>query len=534
MSDNVDFYRKLLFRPPPPRKLAAITVLLGIFYGVGSTLALSPSSDLEVNILGAFIAAVFFYIVPALLSSETVSRIGGVSRKWAYMMAIFDLTIVFLFSLLIPFTDSGAEAWQILWLGLATVYLANLLMVLLARGQQSVLMNIAYPFIYPGTVLIMFHVTVGQLVGIPGSIYIRNSILFLVSAFLLLLTVGIYNFLLRGNIRLSTLEFFPALVLGEQRALPGGIETDVFQQMLEVDNGEKIRFNIPWVHPGPVAGFGGGRLTSELIDEDVFMLHIPSYHTLDLTDPASIDRFRDMPEAETAGEASRLLKLEKNGFTLWGRKYGDRNVVFIQNREIDDYEPSIAYSLKEEYPDLCLIDLHNQMLEEDPEKWLEYMDKDRRLLEEAVDEMVDMLATAEKADYSAGVGGDTDYRCLVEEVDGQRTCLLGVNASDAPAILREVEDELGFDESLVFTTDSHEDLVEMADPSYEKEELQEAVVEADNDLSDAEAGIGERSVEDVGVLGKEYEGLITTLNIMGRLVPITLILYYVAIVFLIL
>ncbi|MDY6766331.1 MAG: DUF2070 family protein, partial [Candidatus Nanohaloarchaea archaeon] len=219
-----------------------------------------------------------------------------------------------------------------------------------------------------------------------------------------------------------------------------------------------------------------------------------------------------------------------------------------------DYEPSIAYHLKERYPDLVLVDLHNQTVAEG-DKWLQHMDADRELLEDAVDTMMERLADAEMHDYRAGVGGSGDVRCLVEEVDGQRTvppgengartpssegdgvqrtCMLGVNASDAPQELHDVAAALDFDEVLPFTTDAHEDLFAMAAPTADRDALQAAVEEAEEDLGDAAAGIGHDTVEDVQVIGKDYEGLITTMNVMARLVPITLVLYYIGIIFLIL
>ncbi|MFB6294497.1 MAG: DUF2070 family protein, partial [Candidatus Nanohaloarchaea archaeon] len=397
--------------------------------------------------MGAAVAALFFYILPAFLAAEVTARGTGIQRQLTYLMGIADQVIVVFFAITIPFTDSAAEAWQVMWLGLATVYLANLVMVLMARGRRKIHWNLLYPLIYPGIVLAAFHVFIGQLVGIPSTLYLQNSVFFLVSAVLLLLTIANYTFIMHANIDMSALDFFPGVILGEKKELPSGIHTDVHHSALHIDNGTGYTFTVPWVHPGPVDGFGGGHLTAELIDTDTFPLHIPSYHTLDLSDPADIDRFRTPPAADTSGQASRLVKLEENGFTLWGRRYEGGTVVYIQNRGIDDYEPSIAYDLKQEYPDMVLVDLHNQTVGEG-EKWLQHMDPDRELLEEAVASMMDRLDGAELHDYRAGVGGNGDVRCLVEEVDGQTTCLLGVNASDAPQELHDVAARLNFDEVL--------------------------------------------------------------------------------------
>ncbi|MFB6265630.1 MAG: DUF2070 family protein [Candidatus Nanohaloarchaea archaeon] len=535
MSDNFDFVKKIIIAPPEPRKMALIAVFLGFLFGAVSTFVLSPSSSIEANVIGGLVASVFFYVIPAILSAEVTGRFAGLSRKYTYVMSIVDQVFVFLFSLVIPFTETVGEAWQVLWLGLATVYVFNLVMVLPARPRDNLVLDISFPLIFPGWTLFAFHLFIGRLVGIPRLLYLQNSVFFIISALLALLTLALFNVIIRSNISLSAFDFSSALILHEEMELEEGVERDVYHQSFSVGNedGETV-YNVPWLHPGPVEGVGGGRLTSELVKEGGFMLHVPSYHTLDLSRPQDIDLFRNPPEAETSPKASKMVSKQVDGFTLYGRRYGNGKIVYIENREIDDYDPEIAYRLKEENPELCLVDLHNQM-ESEGEGWLQAGDRRGKTLRDAVNELVEELDGLELRDYRAGIGGNTEYRALVEEVDGQETLLLGINDNDAPPVLRDLEDELGFDHTLVFTTDSHEKALEMANPKkYEREELEEAVRQAEDDVSDAEAGFGESTVENVKVLGKDYEALITTMNVMTRLVPISLLLYYIAIVFLIL
>ncbi|MDY6766332.1 MAG: DUF2070 family protein, partial [Candidatus Nanohaloarchaea archaeon] len=332
MSDNVDFYRRFLIRPPETRVLAAATVVLSAVFGAASVFLLSPVSSVRLNLVGAGVAALFFYLLPAVLAAEITTRGAGLQRQFTYLMGLADQVIVFFFAVTIPFTDTAAEAWQVMWLGLATVYLANLVMVLMVRGRRSLHWNLLYPVIYPAIVLVTFHVFIGQLVGIPKTLYLQNSVFFIVSAGLLLLTIANYTFIMHANIDMSALDFFPAVVLGEKRELPGGIHTDVHHSALHIHNDTDHVFTVPWVHPGPVDGFGGGHLTAELTSDGSFPLHIPSYHTLDLADPAAIDRFRTPPDAEPGRTASKMEKLEENGFTLWGRRYEGGTVVYIQNR----------------------------------------------------------------------------------------------------------------------------------------------------------------------------------------------------------
>ncbi len=537
MSDNVDIYKRLLFRPPGLKYLMAAIVVVGAVFGTVSAFVLFRSFGLSSSLAGAAVAALFFYILPSFIAAETVSQIAGITRNMTYITSLLDQATVFLFSLMIPFADSSGEAWQVMWLGLATVYLINLLMVVVARGRKRFSLNLAYPLIYPVWLLGWFHFFIGRLIGIPSSAYLQNSVLFLLSAGLLVLAILMFEFLIRANVTgLSALDFISTLVFDEEYALDGGVETAVPHQALRVDNGDSLTFTVPWLHPGPVEGFGGGRLTAELIDADAdtFFLHIPCYHSLDLADPADIDRFRAPPDVDTATEATRLLSLEHEGFQLWGRRYGDTPVVYLQNRGIDDYEPALAFELKQDHPNLCLIDLHNQPIGSDANR-LQRLDSRADTLQAAVDRMVAMLEDADVHRYHAGFTHSDEYACLVEEVDGQRTCLLGIDGNDAPQVLLDMEDRLDFDETLVYTTDSHERLLELARPrQYDADTLEAAADAAEQDLAPAAAGIGERTVDGVPVLGRTYEGLITTLNVMARLVPVSLVFYYLTLIFLVL
>lgn len=533
MSDNVDWAEVIMFRPPGPRYLLAGMLVLGAVFGTVSEIVLAPTAGIWGSVVDAMISALFFYVVPAVAAGELTGRLAGITRNWTYVMAILDQIVLFLFTLVIPFADSVGVAWQIFWLGLATLYLINLLMTILALGASRLPLSLAYSAIFPGLVLLSFHLFIGRMIGIPGTLYLQNSVLFVVSGVLLLITFGLYTVILKANTDLTIGEFFSTLILDEEHKLDGNIRADVVHQVLELDGGE-FHFNVPWIHPGPVEGFGGGRITAHLIDEDAFFLHVPSYHTFDLADPDDMDLFLDLPEVEGGGEASEMVRLDRGGFTFYGRRYPGGTAVFIQNHDLDDYDPVISYRLKEEFPRLMLVDLHNQPLDIEPETWIEAGDNRSAAIRDGVAEVVDRLDDAEMHDYSAGVAREGDYVALVEEVNGQRTSLLGVNSNGAPLALHDVADELDHDHALTFTTDAHEEVLELANPPRpDPGDLRDLVAAAEDDLSPVTVGIGERTVPDVELMGKEYEGLITTMNLMARLVPISLFLYYIAIIFLV-
>ncbi|MDY6778092.1 MAG: DUF2070 family protein [Candidatus Nanohaloarchaea archaeon] len=536
MSDNVDFYKNFIFTLPREGTIIAATAATGIVLGITSFLlvgALTVTPDPFFLIAAPFL----FYLIPAFLSAEGMTVIGRVRRRFTYLNAIIDQVVVFLFAVILLATSTFGEAWQIFWLGLATIYLINLLYTSLIRGRGKYPLNLLLPLIFPLTLLLFFHLTIGRSIGIPGQAYIQNLSFFIASGFLLLLTLGIYQFIIDANVEdVSVYDFFSTIITGEKRYIKGSMNVDVPHQAFHIQQDDReLTYNIPWLHPGPVAGFGGGRLTTELIQrDDGFMLHVPSYHTLDLSNPEDIDRFQEPPDATTHETATELMKRESGDFTIWGRRYGDRVILYLQNRQIDDYDPAITYSIKEQHPDLTLVDLHNQPVGADHD-WIQTLDTSIDRLKDTVADLVQELEDAKDYSYSAGFYSDDEHACLVEKVNGQTTCLLTVDGNDAPESLLSMEDRLDHDHVLVSTTDSHEKLVELADPKdLGTETLEASVEQAEQRVDSAAAGLGERTVEEVEVMGKNYEGLIFTLNIMGRLVPISLLLYYIGLIFLIL
>lgn len=542
MKDNLDVFRNVVFRIPTLRTLIGVLLGGGIVFGVLSTVLLARQTSMQVSLLPLLLVPLLFYILPALLSTEAIFRGTTITREWAALTAIIDEGVLFLFAVVLYFTDSASEAWQVMWLGLATIYFINLLLILMARGREGHTRNLVAGLVFPLSILFLFHLTVGRILDIPNILYLQNSAFFLVSAFLLLLTSLILDFLVKANVKeMSLLDFTSAIVLGDEQELMEGVETDVRQQAFVIDNGEQLQFTVPWLHPGLIAGLGGGKLTDRLIDEDTFMLHVPSDHTLDLADPADISRFETLPETAPETEATRMERVEHGGFLLRGRRYGDTTVIYIENRDLDDYDPAVIEDIMASHDDLVLIDLHNQRIGSQKPQ-LQHLERRAHHLRDGVAELFQALEEAEQERYRAGWMHGGDHVAVVEEVDRehddvQRTCLLGINGNDAPESLHRVEEALQeeFDEVLVFTTDTHERLSTLARPKqYTEAELWRAVKHAKNTVTEAEAGFGENTEENVRVLGEDYNRIIFTINIMARLIPITLLLYYIGVVFLVL
>lgn len=249
MKDNLDVFRNVVFSIPELRTLIGLLVGSGVVFGVASTILLARQTNLSVSVLLLVAVPLLFYILPALLSMETLFRGTSLTREWAALMATVDEGVLFLFAAVLYFTDSASEAWQVMWLALATLYFINLLMLLMARGREGNTRNLLAGLIFPLSILLVFHVTVGRILDIPNIIYLQNSAFFLISGLLLVLTSAILDFLVKANVEgMSLLDFTSAIVLGDEQELMEGVETDVRHQAFTVDNGETLRFSTTrWV-----------------------------------------------------------------------------------------------------------------------------------------------------------------------------------------------------------------------------------------------------------------------------------------------
>ncbi|MFB6242065.1 MAG: DUF2070 family protein, partial [Candidatus Nanosalina sp.] len=214
-----------------------------------------------------------------------------------------------------------------------------------------------------------------------------------------------------------------------------------------------------------------------------------------------------------------------------------KKIIYLDARELgcyDDFELSVFREVIDP-EETVLVDLHNQKDEGDrKEVW--YNTETAHFLRESLVKFEEELEDEEMHDYSAGYSVDlegTSKFALVEEVDGQETLLFGVEGNDATKNLLELEEELWeeYDEVLLFTTDTHRSIHEMASKEIVgKDEVRAVVEAAAGSVSDASIGFTSQKSEPMNLLQEDYSGLIYSINMLVRLGPLTLILLYLALI----
>ncbi|MFB6158392.1 MAG: DUF2070 family protein [Candidatus Nanohalobium sp.] len=541
MGQNVDIFKKVVFTIPDFRKVAAVIIGLGAIYAALFTASTRLFSPYNPGIITAGVVAVFAFILPAFISGELLYRfLPDYPRSWGYFLAGSNETMLFIYGVILTGAESFGSAWRIFWLALATVYLSNLVVLLLTLGYKYIDRIAVLSSVQPLAFLAAFHYFLGGRINASLTGYIWNIAVLGLAAALLFAVIIIGEYLIKVNTDVSVVQLTTGLLQKKQEALDLGYPTRPEVQTLEIENREdSTTLLIPWIHPGPLEGFGGGQITSKIIeklnkDGKGFFLHVPSMHKSDPTDPEDHRKILEAVEKpEKTGKASKMITEKYPGVTFHGRKIGENKVIYM-DAEWDDYELPV---FKEEL-DLdrtVLIDTHSHDTETDKgEVW--YNTRESRQLRKHLTDFKQKLEQQRQHSYHAGTAartGETPVFALVEKVAGQKTAVFGIEGNGTTRELRKLEEKLSqrYDQTVLFTTDTHQSIHELSSRKQVKtSKIQETVQKADENLSDAQIGMKCRKTPEINLLQEDYLGLVFTINILIRLTVLALILLYTGLV----
>lgn len=541
-ADNVEVFKKVIFHLPKLEDTLKLTAVTAFFYASILFLLLQERFDLMFNELAIPVIGLLLFVVPGVISSEAYTFcLPEYPRKWGYFLSLINQLIIFLFTALLAFSESFGTAWNILWLGLTTLYASNFFILVLSNGPLMKKISVL-SMIQPVLILSGFHVLFGRYLEIGLVSYLMNFLIVIGTGIVLLLAFYLTEFLVGSNVsNISIIDLATALLQNRQEKLEIGREVRPDVQTLEIENSSGVKkFLAPWLHPGPLQGFGGGQITGKIIEDlnsegEGFFLHVPSCHQMDPTDPKDAEKVLQASNSpDKNSEASKLVKAEYDFCTFYGRKVGDQKIVFLEIKGFDDYDSAVFQPFidKEE---VLLIDLHNQP-KSCREGEMRYGTAKAQQAQKNLGKFLEELEKLPQEKYSAGFSSRTDGKpamALVEQVGDQRTVIFGVEGNDASRKLLELEAELKqeFDEALLFTTDTHASIHDLAsERQLEKSEIRKIVDEASSDLSEASIGFSVEKAEEMKFLTDKYFGLIYTINILVRLIPIMLLALYILLV----
>lgn len=541
--DNLDVFEKIVFHIPSSKSSLVAMMILGAFYSLALYLSFHYFTNIPVYpALIPYLALVLF-ITPAIISGEVFHKfLPNYPRHWGYFLALGNQLFIFTYSMILTGANNSITAWRIAWLGLITVFLVSVLVLSLSVGTEYINRIAAVSLFHPVAILAVFQYYLAPFIQVRWWDYVSNFGVLLLAGFLLVIVFYLVEYLIGSNVsNVSAFELTSGLLQKKQEALGLGYRADPEVQTVQIENkDERLTLGVPWVHPGPLGGFGGGELTSVFIQalnkkDQGFFLHVPSEHSSDLSDPEDAEELiSKVGEPEGKGMASKLFEKEYKAGTLYGRRFENGKIMYLQLPEFDDYAIEIA-KRSVNLEDTVVVDLHNHIDEEVSEVvWDGTRKADE--LEQVISDFDAELDKLELQSYQAGFATDLDetpIMALTEEVDGQKTLLYGMEDNGSTHRLEELRKDLNqeFDRAVFFTTDTHASIYDMANGTkVEKERIMNCINQARSNLSPASIGMMLDQAENVKLLKPDYQGLIYSINILIRLLPLVLLGLYIILI----
>jgi putative membrane protein len=529
---NLESFELFVVSIPRARRVAGYTVVAGVLAGLLTYAALVAGS-FDVEPATALVLAGTF-VGSALLAGEAIQLlVGSYPRNWGQYLALVVLLVSAVF---VPAAVLVGGSVQALWFALGVAFLLGFQILVVSDGLARFPRLGVASAVQPAAMAVGLTAAVPALSQDPATHAPPVAVVLAVGLGLGVVALFI-EWLLDANVEaVGGLEISSKLVQRDHLHLGMGFPMEPTVQTLAVEtDDQKTVVAAPWVHPGVVEGIGGGRLTRNLLarlnDEaqNGFFFHVPCTHRSDSADPTVYEPVGDaVTDPETDRQASRLLIRSVDGTTFSGRRYGDSRVVFVDSQEYNDIELGIFQDVID--PETTLVVDQHAHLDDDLENDLARDDPAADRLREQFVDFLDDLDDAPLAPYRAGhaVAHDSEdisLFALVEEVDGQRTLLLGADRNEAPHMLTEVRDEFAdeYDETLLFTTDSHASVyANRFDPQAGPERIRTVITDAADSVADAAAGVDAERADTVDIMREDYTRLITSLNILARVFVVLL------------
>jgi len=541
-ADNVDIFKKIIFSLPELKYQILAMILLSPVYSGFAYLSFRIFAPVQLQPVMIPVSGFMVFFLPTLLAGEIFYHVlPDYPRKWGYFLSLTNQLVLFVYSLILSGADNIGNAWSIVWLTLITICLINVLVLTMSNGTRWIRRIIPVSFTQPVALLIIVHFVMGRSLEVPALTYAFNFASLIVAVIFLITLIKLVDYLIGSNTDVSAFELTSGLLQDERESLDTGYTAQPDVQTLSIDNGERITITAPWIHPGPLGGFGGGKMSDRVISRlnkrsKGFFFHVPCTHKEDLADPDDSQKVIEaVEEAEKSDQASKMIKEEYDGFRFYGRRMGEQKIVFLDADEIDDYHTAIFMEDKDK-EDILLVDLHNHDIHEGPEKEVQYGTVEAEKLKSGFDDFLKKLDDLELEQYHAGFEvGESEHPImgLVEEVGNQKTLIFGIDTNGVTADMRDLRERYSelYDYALLFSTDTHSSIYDLANMKHsETDRAEELVEEASKDISEASAGFTNRQTEPLNLLKLDYSGLVFSINILIRLVIISLGFFYLLLV----
>lgn len=541
-ADNVDIFKKIVFGLPSLRIQIVAMLILSFVYSALIYVAFNVFAPIQLFPMMIPIAAISLFIIPSFSAGELFYRIfSDYPRHWSYFLALVNQALLFVYGIILSGANNAANAWSIIWITFITLYLVNILVLIMSVGIEHYKRILAVSLTQPLILVAGFHLVIGQALQISTIEYFFSFGSLFTAAVFLVTLLFIVDYLIKSNTDVSAFELTSGLLQNDRESLDLGVEARPDVQTLKIEGKETIRLAAPWVHPGPLGGFGGGQLSSNMIDSlnkegKGFFMHVPCTHQEDLSDPDDSEKLLEaVTNPEMHEKASKMIYREYEGIEFYGRRVNGKKIVFMRAEGIDDYDVGVFMGDKDK-GEVLLVDLHNHDIHEGPEKEVQYGTQEADRLKNSFDAFLEELEDLELYDYRAGFDVSCSEHALmamVEEVGDQKILYMGTDTNGVTEDLRELRDKYSaeYDYVLLFSTDTHASVYDLANmKSSDTGEMRSLIEKADSTVDSKSIGFESRKSDPVRLLKNDYNGLVFSINILIRLVVIALLFFYLLLV----
>ncbi|MFC6771928.1 DUF2070 family protein, partial [Halorubrum pallidum] len=409
-ADNVDVFQRLVFSVPSLSVQIPALAGLSLVYSAIAFAAITAFTPIDSAPASVLPVAILLFLLPFAFAAELFPRtLSRYPRTWSYFLALTSQFVMFVYALVLSGANDIGNAWSIIWLCFITLYLLNILVLVISTGIDRYKRILLVSLAEPAALIVAFYAVGGG--GDLGFSTYRHVFAFaslLIAAAFLVFVLLVVDYLIRSNTDVSAFELTSGILRNDRASLDLGVEARPAVETLVIDNGDRLRLVAPWVHPGPLGGFGGGQLSGNVIDalnedgESGFFVHVPCTHKEDLSNPEDATKILEaVSEPTGVTQASRLVHEDYGEIEFYGRRIGDKQVVFLHGEGIDDYDTGVFMRDVDE-DEVLLVDLHKHDLQDGPEKEVLYGSAEADRLKAHFDDFRDGLAEVPVHDYAAG------------------------------------------------------------------------------------------------------------------------------------
>ncbi|MDZ7747041.1 MAG: DUF2070 family protein [Halobacteriales archaeon] len=508
------------------------------------------------------------FVVGVLVAAGVITLATGLSQNFVFDVLLAALAAVFAFRLLVTMAISHRSPLRAsIPASIQTVTAALLLFVYTGAARYlEVGGSLSDSFLSPASRVSEAPTELRLLYVVPADFLLLGGMCVLY-ALAVTLFIAVIDRPWKQSMGISVLDFLRGFIghiaegtreletfferIGEEAVVP------VTVLSFRTDEGEKARFVLPMIHPGPMGEIGGGNLPERIArqaDGIAFPPHATAGHDFNLVTSREVDTLLDATDRamevidydETATESVRTCEGE---VTMLAQAFGGdafMTATYAPNFA-DDVEYAVGLSAQAEarqggLENVMLADAHNcnNGLEGDDLGHIVPGSKRSFDMIEGARESGDRLADATRYPVRLGTAwdrtrwepldgiGPLGIRVAVSEVNGQETAYVLVDGNNMQPGLRDsiVETlETHVDLAEVLTTDTHiVNTVEASNQVGERmdgDELRllvtELVEEACDDLEPVEAGMATERAE-VTVFGNDRtESLAAHANAMVQM-----------------